>query len=314
MAKKKKGDKEDTLTKILLLIIFIMLVFYVPDLLKTINIKEISWKSKAEANLEASIQGIQGEEYLFVQGDIISTCTKIESDNHCPLKVLKIKPSSYLNDRLPSFYTTTTPENLKIINGTSEDIVLEPKDVRFVSFLKKNDRDMKVYIKDYILDTSICRNSILNDTMCSISWTKKFRIDSVTKKRTDVSIELNKFDIKKTDNATEIEIQGKIRGTLISPEIELREYNYGKTINSLNKRETLNLVKEKGYYSFHTIMSLPRAIARVGYMDVDEKDEFVETNKEKKDVMFLFLFQDQDYFYAKEKLVQGDRITEKTYK
>ena len=320
--KSKKKDKEDTLTKILVFIIFIIIVFYVPDLWKkfdlTTQIKRIPWNSRADDNLEAHFYAMEGEEYLFVQGFLRSNCTKLQSENHCPQKVMKANPLIYFDNKTKAFYELDIPTRMKIMNRTSEEVVLELDAVRFVSFVKKDDNSIKFLIQDYLPKPSLCNKKklYLNGTICPLLWKKKFRINNITPKREDVSVELTKFDIQRKNSSVEAQIQGRVKGNLIEPMLEVRVYNYVmEHPSTLKKREIINLSQKDDYYTFNIKIIILTPKLRVAYSGTDEEGELIDETEEKleRDAILL-LFQDQDYFYAEERIMQRDEIIEKTYK
>ena len=292
--KSKKKDKEDTLTKILVFIIFIIIVFYVPDLWKkfdlTTQIKRIPWNSRADDNLEAHFYAMEGEEYLFVQGFLRSNCTKLQSENHCPQKVMKANPLIYFDNKTKAFYELDISTRMKIMNRTSEEVVLELDAVRFVSFVKKDDNSIKFLIQDYLPKPSLCNKKklYLNGTIC----------------------------IQRKNSSVEAQIQGRVKGNLIEPMLEVRVYNYVmEHPSTLKKREIINLSQKDDYYTFNIKIIILTPKLRVAYSGTDEEGELIDETEEKleRDAILL-LFQDQDYFYAEERIMQRDEIIEKTYR
>ncbi|MBW2991535.1 hypothetical protein KY348_07595, partial [Candidatus Woesearchaeota archaeon] len=243
--KKKEDKKEDTLTKILILVIFVILVFYVPDLWKTFDIpltvKRIPWRLSANDNLEANLHALAGEEYLFVKGYLRSSCTRFQEQDHCPFKIIEAKPSIYYEEPL-LFYKLSVPIRYRLMNRTAENITLELDDVSFISFVKKGNNKIRFLIQDYITNLGLCRKKGLhvNGTICPINWAKKFRIDNITRKRKDISVEITRFDIEQKNTSAEAHIQGRIKGNLTNPLLEVMVYSHAeRNPTRLKKRELI---------------------------------------------------------------------------
>ncbi|MBW2990196.1 hypothetical protein KY348_00660, partial [Candidatus Woesearchaeota archaeon] len=188
----------------------------------------------------------------------------------------------------------------------------------FISFVKKGNNKIRFLIQDYITNLGLCRKKGLhvNGTICPIKWAKKFRVDNITSKRKDISVEMTRFDIEQKNTSAEAYIQGRIKGNLTNPLLEVRVYSYAEgNPTRLKKRELIELTPKGDYYVFNikVIMLTPRL--SIGYLSPDEEEEFVEQTKEKQDSnIILLLFQDQNYFYAQERIIQEGEITEKIYK
>ncbi|MBU1198328.1 MAG: hypothetical protein KKF46_06555 [Nanoarchaeota archaeon] len=331
---KKKKDNEDTLTKILILVIFIIFVFYVPNLWKsfdiTTKVKKGLWELGAEDNLDAELIGIEGEEYIFINGLLKSNCDRAQSDNHCPQTILNADKPIFF-DKTNSFYKPNIYARIKRLNQKGEDIILNPDDIKIISFINKSDKNIKFQIRDEILNGKICPKPKFNNTFCSINWEKEFKIENIATKRRDVSVQLVSFEVKQKEGLSDIEVQGKITGNLIEPfmKISIYLYNQGPMLaNYLEAEKIINLTPENDYHTFHTkIIITPQEInmGNITYDDYEAEEDiasaklkteginFTKTEKV-ADLDILLLFQDQNYFYANRRIVQKGIVTETVYK
>ena len=323
-SKGKKKDKEDTLTKILVFIIFIIIVFYVPTIWKTFDIpstaRKIFWGITAKDNLEANLFALEGEEYLFVKGSLMSNCTRLQDKNHCPHRISEAKPPVYVEES-QFFYDLSMPLKDKIMSGRTGEVTLEPEDIRFLSFVKKDSDKISFLIQDYLTKINLCSKNreYYNGTICLLRWKKKFQVENITQKRGNISVELSRFDIKQENNSTEAYIQGKIKGNLSNPLLEVRVYEHARQQpTNLKKRQSISLTPKEDYYVFNIKVIIPLPLVSIGYSldeDEDGEEEFIETSKEKQDSdLILLLFQDQNYFYAEEKAIYEGEITGSIYK
>lgn len=309
---KKRDDKEDTLTKILILVLFIILVFYIPDLWKNPKVQLALWDISASDNLEANFTSIEGKEYVFIEGSLQSKCAHLESKNHCPKEVVTSDQPAYFNNK--SFFTP----NLTLFRMRDMNATFKLNDVQLISFLKKNEeRALAVRLNDYIVSKRhICSQKIFNDTTCAIQWTKKFKIQNITKGRDDFFVNITRFDIQIMNSSIEAQVEGKISGNLANPFTELRVYSYYVNINVLVKQENITRIPENKDYAFVASTSVPikniLTATTPGGAPVDDKN--INYTAEKTSYAFLILVKGQNYFYAKEKIVTNDNtIVEKTY-
>jgi len=319
--KSNEDKKEDTLTKILILIIFIIIVFYAPDLWKMFDIptavRKMLWESKANDNIEAYLSALEGEEYLFVDGFLRSKCTRIDEVNHCPYKLVEANPVAYF-DQDKFFYDFGVPMRLKAINGTLQEETLEPREIHFVSFVKKGRNKIIFILQDYLLNLYPCNKKKLyvNGTICPLTWKKGFgEWNVMTNKRDDISIEISPTEINRENKSLTVVLRGRVRGKLENPVLEIRVYGYGGGYpQNLISHQNISLKPKDDYYSFNAtiILQIPRL--SIGYFGLDEEEEIInEMKKEYVSNLLLLLFRDNTYFYAKEIIIQDKEVKETVY-
>jgi hypothetical protein len=307
----KKDDKEDTLTKILIFIIFIILVFYVPQLWKDQIIQRGFWELRAKDNLEASFNAIQGDDYVFVEGVLQTKCDKLEAKNHCP-RLVENKGDNFIYFDDKFLYRA----NLSIFQQKDMAARFELTPVNFMLFKEKGEArafTLSLRINDYVL-AQLCRDKLFNNTTCSIRWNKNFQITNITEKRKDVIVNITTFDTQLTDNAVKTEVSGMITGNLMHPKLEARVYTLFNHTLTLDSQQNLSLSQENGHYAFKANIIFPIKVMLVsedaGYSD-DETN--INYTQKKTTRSVLIILRDQNYFYAREKIIQGNTSEEKTY-
>lgn len=240
-----------------------------------------AWTKDAKENLKEDFVFMEGESHFFVKGNLVSKCTELDPNSHCPISLRGAKING--NNLFVGGFNFATP---------TLDIYPYPitEGINILGFLGKDSgRDISLgfEILDYIPNTTLCKIPHDKQQLCNIKWTKKIFLNKPVLAES-LPVKITDSDYSFLDKELKVSLKGEVE-TKKKPETGLALYSVSESKKFLIDENELELNDENGIYIF-------------------EFNDSFRMPRPEQSYSVLLLMRGENSFYAKEWVFENGEV------